>query len=81
MTGADVVRHTSDRVVSFEPAPADVVYGVRLAPGVTVTLDAAGRPVTSAEARALRQAAEPLLSMLARLGLTDRSDHPEGMTP
>ncbi|GII26822.1 MerR family transcriptional regulator [Planotetraspora mira] len=81
MTGADVVRHTSDHVVSFEPAPADVVYGVRLAPGVTVTLDAAGRPVTSAEARALRQAAEPLLSMLARLGLTDRSDHPEGMTP
>jgi DNA-binding transcriptional MerR regulator len=81
MTDADVVRHASGRAVSFESAPADVVYGVRLAPGVTVTVDAAGRPVTSAEARALREAAEPLLSMLARLGLTDRSDHPEGMTP
>ncbi|GAA4555741.1 MerR family transcriptional regulator [Planotetraspora kaengkrachanensis] len=81
MTGPDVIRHAPGRSISTGPASADVVYGVRLAPGVTVTLDAAGRPVTSDEALALRQAAEPLLSMLARLGLTDRSDHPEGTTP
>ncbi|GAA4580657.1 hypothetical protein GCM10023194_09600 [Planotetraspora phitsanulokensis] len=81
LTGPDVIRRASGHPASAGSAPADVVYGLRLAPGVTVTLDSAGRPVTSAEALALRQAAEPLLSMLARLGLTDRSDHPEGMTP
>ncbi|MFC0555906.1 helix-turn-helix domain-containing protein [Planotetraspora thailandica] len=60
-------------------APADVVYGVRLAPGVTVSLSHAGRTVTPAEVQALRAAAEPLLSMLAQFGLADRPDH-EGMT-
>jgi DNA-binding transcriptional MerR regulator len=70
---------SATKTTSAHLAPADVVYGVRLAPGVTVSLGTAGRTVTPAEVRALREAAEPLLSMLAQLGLTDRPDPAEGM--
>ncbi|MEZ0071954.1 helix-turn-helix domain-containing protein [Planotetraspora sp. GP83] len=72
--------------------PTDVVYGVRLAPGVTVMLDLAGRTPTADDIAALRRASEPLLATLAGLHLTrdsktprtrgnTRSDHAEGMTP
>ncbi|ADG88037.1 hypothetical protein TBS_02980 [Thermobispora bispora] len=52
--------------------PAGVVHGVRLAPGVTLLLDGAGRAPTAEEAAAIRRAAGPLLAMLAGYGLADR---------
>ncbi|MBP2702449.1 MerR family transcriptional regulator [Microbispora sp. RL4-1S] len=63
------------------PPAHDVVTGVRLAPGVTVLLDAAGRAPTHDDVAVLRAAAEPLLATLAALGLAEGSDRSEGMTP
>jgi hypothetical protein len=52
----------------------DVVHGVRLAPGVTVLLDPAHRVPDAHEVAALRQAAAPLLTTLATLGLAGPFD-------
>ncbi|MBX6386506.1 MAG: hypothetical protein IRZ07_26615, partial [Microbispora sp.] len=47
----------------------DLVYGIRLAPGVTILLDSAHRAPDGHEVAALRSAAAPLLTALATLGL------------
>src|SRR5690606_14920787 len=60
------------RAAVSAPAPAspvDVVFGVRLAPGVTVVLDGAARTPTQDQVAAIRRAAGPLLAALTEHGL------------
>ncbi|XVQ88730.1 MerR family transcriptional regulator [Microbispora siamensis] len=62
-------REETPRAAQGNATHADVVHGVRLAPGVTVLLDPAHRIPDGHEVAALRRAAAPLLTALATLGL------------
>jgi DNA-binding transcriptional MerR regulator len=55
------------------PAP-EPVSGLRLAPGVTLLLDAAPRPPDAADLAAIAAAARPLLDVLLARGLTGPAD-------
>lgn len=59
----------------------DVLFGVRLAPGVTVLLESAHRTPDGDETAALRQAAAPLLAALGALGLAGPFEDAETTTP
>ncbi|WP_084463693.1 helix-turn-helix domain-containing protein [Microtetraspora fusca] len=59
---------------ALQPLPADLVYGVRLAPGVTVMLHQATRPPTERDLAALREAAAPLIADLVARGLAARPE-------
>ena len=50
--------------------PADQPLGIRVAPGVILLIEDAARSLRPDDLAAVRQAARPLLSTLARLGLT-----------
>ncbi|MEV0968741.1 helix-turn-helix domain-containing protein [Microtetraspora glauca] len=60
--------YTRDPLRPHAPV-ADLVYGVRLAPGVTVILDSAARTPTDHDLAALREAAAPLIADLVARGL------------
>ncbi|WP_084258639.1 helix-turn-helix domain-containing protein [Microtetraspora malaysiensis] len=59
---------------ALPPRPADLVHGVRLAPGVTIMLDQATRPPTEHDLAALREAAAPLIAELVARGLAARPE-------
>ncbi|WP_327045029.1 MerR family transcriptional regulator [Microbispora sp. NBC_01189] len=76
--------HTVTTTVTGEPAgkpPGDVLFGVRLAPGVTVMLESAHRPPGGDETATLRRAAAPLLAALGALGLAGPFEDAETTTP
>ncbi|GAA4189056.1 helix-turn-helix domain-containing protein [Microbispora amethystogenes] len=90
--------HTVTTTATGEPSrglPGDVLFGVRLAPGVTVLLESAHRMPGGDETATLRRAAAPLLAALGALGLagpfedaettttwnSPDSDTRKGMTP
>ncbi len=53
---------------ALEGQPADLLQGVRLAPGVLLLIDANPSVLCAADAAELRAAAAPLLAALARVG-------------
>ncbi|MGI5490744.1 helix-turn-helix domain-containing protein [Microtetraspora malaysiensis] len=59
---------------ALPPRPADLVHGVRLAPGVTIMLEQATRPPTERDLAALREAAAPLIADLVARGLAARPE-------
>jgi DNA-binding transcriptional MerR regulator len=66
----DSVAHVSPDSSDENRRPVSTVYGIRLADGVTVVLDAASRPLEADEVEAVEAAAAPLLELLDRLGLS-----------
>ncbi|WP_157530089.1 helix-turn-helix domain-containing protein [Microtetraspora niveoalba] len=65
--------HTADPIQPRSVGP-DLVYGLRLAPGVTVMLDGVTRPPTDRDLAALREAAAPLIADLVARGLAARPE-------
>jgi hypothetical protein len=61
--------------------PADLLSGIRLAPGVLLLLDAGGSGVRAADAAELRAAAAPLIRALARHGYRTGSEDQERNRP
>lgn len=62
-------------------APAELLSGIRLAPGVLLLLDAGGSGVRSGDAAELRAAAAPLIRALARHGYCTGSEDQERNRP